>query len=205
MDWWLTIWEMAEDIGMFVCRSCFTVLTEILGKLLQNLFCNSWWLNKNSMDWTFSRIFRNKLMWMRMSWNWLSWVTRCVFVVTISNRAAVFKVEARVFPEWKMRHRPIACDNHVQSVMAECFMQYDLDPKSQTVHKGFCLSILQCMREAVWNNQPELWQKHLLFLHRDNTPSHTGYFVHKLHTKNKTPVYPLPSYCLHLQHTFTCA
>lgn len=40
------------------------------------------------------------------------------------------------------------------------FVHYDSGSRGQRVNQGFSLSILQCLREAVWKKQLELWQEH---------------------------------------------
>jgi len=69
-DWWLTMWEMAEYVEMFVW-SCFTVLIENSGMwLVSAKFIPQLLVVEEKEYQTFVQTFLNKLTRKRMSWNW---------------------------------------------------------------------------------------------------------------------------------------
>jgi hypothetical protein len=109
---------------------------------------------------------------------------------TFSNRAAVFTMEAKML--LRMKKRKWHSRLHMMTMFivfcdSQGFMYYDSGSRGQTVNQGFSLSILQCLREAVWKKQLELLQEHGCFI---MTALHC---IQKLLTKNKNQVFSLLS------------
>jgi len=57
-------------------------------------------------------------------------------------------------------------------------------PNGQTVNQAFYLQVLKCLRDAVRQKRPELWQSGEWWLHHDNAPAHKALSVKQFLTKS---------------------
>ena len=57
-------------------------------------------------------------------------------------------------------------------------------PNGDTVNQAFYVQVLKCLRDAVRQKRPELWQSEEWWLHHDNAPAHKAMSVQQFLTKN---------------------
>lgn len=191
-----------------ICRNVFVIMLHDIDWKFRHVACLWKIYSTTNCGWkkikqTFVQTFWNKLTWKRMSWNWLIWVMRLWSVGTVSNRAAVFTMEAKMLLRMKKRKwhsRLYMMTVFIVFCDSRGFIYYDSGSRGQTVKQGFSLSILQCIREEVWNKQLELWQEHSCFImtalhHIQNSLSKS------CSQKTKIKFFT----CFHPQQTLTCS
>ncbi|GBM85529.1 hypothetical protein AVEN_53129-1 [Araneus ventricosus] len=73
-------------------------------------------------------------------------------------------------------------------------VHYEFLPTSQAVNKGYYLSDLSRLLEAIGRQRPEMWQENSWVLHYDNEPSHSAIIIREFLNKYSTNTVPHAPY-----------